>query len=154
MCINPVEVDDKEEIKENVRQKLDLLEQRGERVDYLTFIADGEPTLASNLAEIIKSVRDFNINTAIITNSSTIDRPGVKESLKMVDWVSLKCDAYTEEVWHKINRPHGGLEPGKIKNGMIEFSRDYSGKMVTETMLVKGINDSEEELKSIASFFK
>lgn len=68
------------------------------------------------------------------------------------DWVSLKVDAVGEEVWRKVNRPHRSLLLSSILDGMLAFARIYGGELVTETMLVKGINDSPEHAKEIADF--
>jgi wyosine [tRNA(Phe)-imidazoG37] synthetase (radical SAM superfamily) len=35
---------------------------------------------------------------------------------------------------------------------MIEFARHYDGALMTETMLVDGLNDGEEEIRKVASF--
>jgi wyosine [tRNA(Phe)-imidazoG37] synthetase (radical SAM superfamily) len=66
------------------------------------------------------------------------------------DWVSLKIDSVQEEFWRKINRPHGTLQLSSIQQGMFEFARAYRGELVTETMLVKAVNDSQDSLRKIA----
>jgi wyosine [tRNA(Phe)-imidazoG37] synthetase (radical SAM superfamily) len=35
---------------------------------------------------------------------------------------------------------------------MLEFAKAYTGQLVTETMLVEGINDGEEHLEEVADF--
>jgi len=55
-------------------------------------------------------------------------------------------------VWHKIDRPHGLLDLDKILMGIEEFSDNFNGLMVTETMLVRDVNDNHEELKNIAVY--
>jgi len=35
---------------------------------------------------------------------------------------------------------------------MLPFSRDYNGEIITETLLVDGINDEKEEMESVADF--
>jgi wyosine [tRNA(Phe)-imidazoG37] synthetase (radical SAM superfamily) len=68
------------------------------------------------------------------------------------DWVSLKVDAVNEEVWHKVNRPHRSLQLSSILDGMLAFARIYRGELATETMLVKGLNDSPAHAEEIADF--
>ncbi|MFN2341358.1 MAG: hypothetical protein ABR547_08830 [Halanaerobium sp.] len=72
----------------------------------------------------------------------------------MADWVSLKVDAVSENIWKKIDRSHGSLNLAQIKKGIEIFSREYEGQFLTETMLVKGINDQKSELRKIADFIK
>ena len=135
-------------------ENLESLEQKKEQVDYITFVADGEPTLDLNLGKAINEFKKIGIKTAVISNSSMITDEKVREELKYADWVSLKVDAVTEEIWKKIDRPHGSLNLSEILEGIEIFSKEYMGEFATETMLVKGINDNQEEIEKIADFIK
>jgi wyosine [tRNA(Phe)-imidazoG37] synthetase (radical SAM superfamily) len=68
------------------------------------------------------------------------------------DWVSLKLDSTWKTSWRKINRPHRELKLDLILRGMLDFSKFFSGKLVTETMLVQGINLDADVLKEMAEF--
>ena len=72
--------------------------------------------------------------------------------MQKADWVSLKVDSVNEASWHRINRPHGHLDLETILSAMQRFSTDYKGQLVTETLLISGINDTSEELQAIADF--
>lgn len=113
---------------------------------------DGEPTLDINLGEEIRMLKSFSIPVAVITNSSLLFLESVRQDLYETDLVSLKVDTVSELTFKKINRPNHFLSLDSIFDGIVEFSKVFKGKLITETMLVKGINDSEEELKDIASF--
>jgi wyosine [tRNA(Phe)-imidazoG37] synthetase (radical SAM superfamily) len=76
----------------------------------------------------------------------------VREDLQKANLVSLKIDAVTRKTWLKIDRPHKSLNLRSILDGMLEFSEEFKGEIITETMLLKGINDSHEEIKKIAEF--
>ena len=140
---------DPEEILHAVRDKV---EKAGEPVDYLTFVADGEPTLDANLGREIALLKPLGIPIAVITNSSLIWRADVREALLGADWVSLKVDAVEEETWRRIDRPHGRLQLPTILEGMLRFAGVYAGTLVTETMLVAGLNDGEGHLRQVAGF--
>jgi wyosine [tRNA(Phe)-imidazoG37] synthetase (radical SAM superfamily) len=145
---------DLDELVEELGETIETLEQKKEQVDYITFVADGEPTLDLNLGRAINEFKKFGIKTAVISNSSMITDKKVREELKSADWVSLKVDAFTEKIWKKIDRPHGSLDLAEILKGIEIFSKEYEGEFATETMLVKGINDQKEELEKIADFIK
>ncbi|MDN5321215.1 MAG: hypothetical protein PWP49_1635 [Thermococcaceae archaeon] len=140
-------------IFEEVKRKVEKAWERGERIDYLTFVPDGEPTLDANLGEEIEMLKSFNIPLAILTNSSLIWREDVRNDLLKLDFVSLKLDAVTEALWRKVDRPHKTLKLDKILEGILEFRRDFKGKIVTETMLIDGINYGDE-FREIAEFLK
>jgi len=48
--------------------------------------------------------------------------------------------------WHKLNKPHKNLNLNEIISGTRLFAREYTGKLVTETMLIKNINNSYGDL--------
>ena len=140
-------------IFEEVKRKVWEAKEKGERIDYLTFVPDGEPTLDANLGQEIEMLKALNILLAILTNSSLIWREDVREDLLKLDLVSLKLDAVSEDLWRRIDRPHKTLRLDKILEGMLEFRKDFDGKLVTETMLIDGINYGEE-FKKIAEFLR
>jgi wyosine [tRNA(Phe)-imidazoG37] synthetase (radical SAM superfamily) len=140
------------DIFKSVKNKIDNSRERLEVIDYLTFVPDGEPTLDINLGKEIILLKSFGIKIAVITNSSLIWDEDVREDLMNADWVSVKVDSTDEEIWRKVDRPHGKLDLEKILTGLKEFAKQYKGELVTETMLVSGINDSNKSLRDTAEF--
>ena len=140
------------QIAEQVKTRLQQALNNNLPIDYATFVADGEPTLDVELGSAINKVKKQGISVAVISNGSLVWRQDVKHSLYNADWVSLKVDAVSYDIWRRINKPHKMLNIEEILNGMIEFSKNYKGILATETMLVKNINDGEEEIKRIADF--
>jgi len=134
------------------KKRLEEIKAKGNMIDYLTFVADGESSLDINLGKEIQELKSLGVKVAVITNASLIIKKDVCEDLACADWVSLKVDAINDNIWHRINRPLKRLDHLEILNSMIAFAAKYTGQLVTETMLVKGINDKEEEFKAIASF--
>jgi wyosine [tRNA(Phe)-imidazoG37] synthetase (radical SAM superfamily) len=134
------------------RDKIELAEKSGEPIDYLTLVPDGEPTLDAELGREIGLLKHFGIPVAVITNSSLLWRPEVREGLMEADWASLKVDAVQEPVWRRIDRPHRSLRLASILEGALAFARSFRGKLVTETMLVAGVNDGQEHLGEVAGF--
>jgi wyosine [tRNA(Phe)-imidazoG37] synthetase (radical SAM superfamily) len=135
-----------------VQDKVKKVKETGVPIDYLTFVPDGEPMLDINLEYEIDFLKFLGIKIAVITNGSLIWREDVREALMKADWVSLKIDSVQEESWRRINRPYGTLQLSSIQQGMLEFARTYRGELVTETMLVRTVNDSENGLSNIADF--
>ncbi|HQF41728.1 MAG TPA: radical SAM protein [Ignavibacteriaceae bacterium] len=130
----------------DVRKRLEELKADNEAVDYLSFVPDGEPTLDINLADTIYMLKNFGIKIAVFTNSSLIWKKEVQEALNLADYVSVKIDSIDEATWKKINHPSHKLDLNKILDGILEFKKNYSGKLVTETMLISGINDNDDDL--------
>jgi wyosine [tRNA(Phe)-imidazoG37] synthetase (radical SAM superfamily) len=124
----------------------------GEPVDYLTFVPVGEPTLDLNLGREITLLKAIGPPVGVITNSSLLFREEVRSALYLADWVSLKIDSVDERIWRRLNRPHKALRLPDILDGMLFFAGNYPGKLVTETMLVKGVNDHAECVQGVADF--
>lgn len=137
-------------IVEQVEEKIRFV---GTDFDYVTFVPDGEPTLDINLGKEIDAVNALGVNTAVICNSSLLWMEDVRQDLMNADWVSVKVDAVTEEMWRTVDRPHGNLDHATVLKGIQDFAEEYSGTLSTETMIVKGLNDREEP-KEVARFLK
>jgi wyosine [tRNA(Phe)-imidazoG37] synthetase (radical SAM superfamily) len=141
-----------EEIKNQVSKKVEQLKKLKEKIDFLSFVPDGEPTLDINLGKEIESLKDFGIPIAVITNGSLINSADVERDLSKADWVSIKIDAVSERIWKRVNRPHPDLSLKKILKGISEFSNKYKGSFNTETMLIDGINTDKKQINKIADF--
>lgn len=139
-----------QEIFKSVKNKIKSL--NNDSIDYLAYVPDGEPTLDIHLGKEIDLLKKLGFKIAVITNSSLIWDDAVKEDLYKADWVSVKVDAISSDIWRKINRPHGYLNKDKILEGLSEFSQFFKGHLVTETMIVKDINDGSKELEKISDF--
>jgi wyosine [tRNA(Phe)-imidazoG37] synthetase (radical SAM superfamily) len=140
------------ELEQEVRNRVHILRDRGEQIDYLTFLPDGEPTLDLCLGDAIDRIRDVGIPIAVMTNSSLLDDPTVRNHLARADLVSLKIDAVDTPVWERVNRPHPELSLKRILSGIRQFCGMFTGTLLTETMLVQGVNDHEEQIEHIAEF--
>ncbi len=138
-------------IFKEVERRVKEIEKEDVKLDYITFVPDGEPTLDLNLEKEVKLLHSLNYPLAILTNSSLIYEQDVRNALLNFDFVSLKLDAVSEEMWKRINRPHKNLKLNKILEGMLEFREEYGGKIVTESMLIGGV-DYEGEFEKMAEF--
>lgn len=136
----------------DVLNKVAEARKKKEPIDYLSFVSDGEPTLDINLGKEIDMLKSLKIKIAVISNASLITNSFVRNDLAKADLVSLKVDAVSEEYWRQIDRPHGSLKLKDILKGISTFSNMFKGTLVTETMLIKGVNDSQNEISKIASF--
>ena len=141
------------DIFENVKRKVYEATLSDEKVDYVTFVSDGEPTLDINLGKEIAAVKEIGFPIAVLTNASLIWRDDVRRDLLDADLVSLKVDAISEDLWRRIDRPHKDLKLKPILEGILKFTNEFKGRIITETMLLANI-DYHGEFERIASFLK
>lgn len=140
-----------EKILTYVKKKVEEVNLRKERIDYLTFAPDGEPTLDINIGEEISLLKQIGFPIAVITNASLLWQEKVREDLLKADFISLKVDAVTQELWKRINRPHKNLKLDAILEGIRRFAKIFNGVLTSETMLINTIN-YKNEFKEIAEF--
>jgi len=140
------------QIHEAVAARVEKLKARGLTVDYLTFVPDGEPTLDIALGESIDALRDLDIPIAVITNGTLLSRDEVRSRVSRADLVSVKVDSVHEEAWRRINLPHHDLSLATILQGIREFAAGFGGTLITDTMLIAGINDDVASLTDNAGF--
>lgn len=143
---------DPDTLLHEVGEALQKIRTKDISLDYFTFVANGEPTLEKNLGRLIDRVGTLGIKTAVISNASLVDNFEIRESLKKADWISLKVDAADHDTWKKINRPHSALQLPSILEGILKFREVFRGTLVTETMLVRGVNDTLSHFEALAGF--
>jgi len=114
------------EIYGQVKQK--LCDIGAERVDYLSFVPDGEPSLDIRLGRHIELLKPLGIRIAVITNASLLLMDDVKNDLQKADWVSVKMDAADPGVWKRIDRPHGSISLDKVLQGTIDFAKRFENR--------------------------
>lgn len=140
------------EIIEEVKDKVRSASEAGERIDYVTFVPDGEPTLDIHLGREIEALKPLGKKIAVISNASLLTRPDVRKELMRADWVSVKIDTINADTWRRLNRPHRDLDLHAMLDSLRLFATHYTGELTTETMLVKDLNDGVEEAEKVADF--
>jgi wyosine [tRNA(Phe)-imidazoG37] synthetase (radical SAM superfamily) len=91
---------------------------------------------------------------AVITNGSLLYMPEVREELLPADAVLPSLDAGSAKLFRKINRPHHSVTFEQLTRGIIAFREVFVNKLWVEVMLIRGMNDSEETLREIASWLE
>jgi wyosine [tRNA(Phe)-imidazoG37] synthetase (radical SAM superfamily) len=118
--------------------------------DYITLSGSGEPTLNSGIGELIKGIKSItDIPVAVITNGTLFSDEQVRKDCAMSDVVLPSLDAGDEEIFAKINWPHGDISFSLFVDGLCKFSNEYSGQIWLEVFFVEGINTSNESIMNI-----
>ena len=140
-----------QKIKSNLLDALDVVKN----VDIITFSGMGEPTLASNLKEVIETVREISdLPLAILTNSSLLHTRDVQNALNRVEKVIAKLDAPNEDLLQQINRPHPTISFLQILKGITEFRRRYDGELELQMMFTDENKQHAKELARLAAKIK
>ncbi len=128
---------------EEVKIALEDYLKNDKNISYITFSGNGEPTLHpqfSEIVDIVKKVRDEyvpSVKVAILSNSSTVNRPETREALARLDLRIMKLDCGTEKTWKALNHPHKSLSLEKIVEGLKRLK-----DVIIQTIFVKGSVDN------------
>jgi len=136
---------------EDIKKELIDYFKKNPDPDYITFSGSGEPTLNIKLGEILEFIKTNkpNIPAAVLTNGTMLFHKSVREQLKGADVVLPSLDAATQEVFNKINRPVKNFTIDKYIKGLIEFRKEFSGKIWLEVFILPGYNDAKQELTKL-----
>jgi wyosine [tRNA(Phe)-imidazoG37] synthetase (radical SAM superfamily) len=124
-------------------------------LDVVTITANGEPTLYPYLDKVIEFInsKKADAKSLILSNGATICEKKTQNLLHSFDIVKLSLDSARQSSFTKLDRPHGGLQVGGIISCMSEFKKEFSGMLVLESLFVKNINDSDEDIDALKEAF-
>ncbi|MFA6384858.1 MAG: radical SAM protein [Candidatus Omnitrophota bacterium] len=142
---------DTQEILSEVRAWLDINPEQAKALSFVTLSGSGEPTLHSDIAVIISKIKAMAaVPVAVITNSSLLGDPAVRQELLQADLIVPSLDAVIPEVFAKIDRPLAGIKIEDIIEGLVNLRKEYRGRIWLEVMLVKGVNDDIRHIRKLA----
>lgn len=132
-----------------VRDVRDAL-KRVPRPDYVTISGSGEPTLHSELGELISRIKSLtDVPVAIITNGSLLFQEEVRKACDMAELVVPSLDAGDEAMFQYVNRPHESLSFADVVEGLVQFRKEYRGNIWLEVFLLGGVTAVVREVMKI-----
>lgn len=129
-----------EDLRRTLEEKLQECQEKGIRIDSITFSGDGEPTLNPAFPEIIDITLELRdrfypeAKVSVLSNSTRVFRDEVFQALKKVDNPIMKLDAPTAELAARINQPACEYDVRSIVADLKKFDGDF----VLQTMFLKG----------------
>lgn len=118
--------------------------------DVITFSGTSEPTLNTEIGEMIGFAKKFGLPVVVLTNSSLLHLKEVREALCGADVVSAKLDAPNEELFQKINRPAEGITFESVLGGLERFREEFRGKFALQMMFVGANKGAAGEMAGLA----
>jgi wyosine [tRNA(Phe)-imidazoG37] synthetase (radical SAM superfamily) len=120
------------------------------RPDYITLGGSGEPTLFSRIDELIERIKAMtDVPIAVLTNGSLLWDKQVRQQLSQADLVIPSLDAGDESLFRLVNRPHEAISFDQMLAGLIDFRREYRGRLWLEVFLVGAVSVFEHELANL-----
>jgi wyosine [tRNA(Phe)-imidazoG37] synthetase (radical SAM superfamily) len=135
-----------------IREVIRELDRKLEHLtpDVITISGSGEPTLHSEIDQLINHVRasrDHKI--AVITNGSLFWREEVRKKVLAAHRIMPTLSTASEETFRMIHRPHPSITLAMVIQGLRDLRQEYQGELFLETMFLRGINDDQEEIDAL-----
>jgi wyosine [tRNA(Phe)-imidazoG37] synthetase (radical SAM superfamily) len=121
--------------------------------DCVTFAGLGEPTLASNLAELARAVQQrLHLPMILLTGSALLPRADVRRDLLGFDRVAVKLDAPTQDLFGQINRPVPGYpyHLPAVLDGIRLFRQAFAGQLCLQMMFVRANQACAPQMAELA----
>jgi wyosine [tRNA(Phe)-imidazoG37] synthetase (radical SAM superfamily) len=120
--------------------KLAEMKKNNQHPDAITYAGNGEPTLHPDFPGIIHDsilLRNSyfpDARIAVLSNSTTITNPLIKEALLKVDMNILKLDSAFDLTVRKHNQPRVNVKVEEL----IEELKKFNGKLIIQTLFLRG----------------
>lgn len=159
-----------ETIAAAVESRLLELQHEGVRLDAISLVGNGEPTVHPRFPEVVDAVLALRDRLApgakvgVLSNATTLLRPEIREALMRLDVRCMKLDAGDPETFKAVNKPAPGITfemiveglrllPEKILqsmfvNGSLDNTRPEQIDKWIET--VAGVRPTEVQVYSLA----
>ncbi|MBP2132627.1 wyosine [tRNA(Phe)-imidazoG37] synthetase (radical SAM superfamily) [Methanomicrobium sp. W14] len=136
---------------DDVIRELDCVLKNHPPLDYITYAGSGEPTLNRGIGKITaflkKNYPEYKI--ALLTNGSLFTDEEVRRECMDIDLVIPSLDSAKNDSFRLLDRPHSSLDVDSVNRGIIDFSREFRGKIWMEIFVVSGINTTDAEINAI-----
>lgn len=137
-------------VKEIVLEVQNILE-KNISFDFLTLTANGEPSLYPHLEELISSLRKIakDKKLLILSNGTAVLDQNKFNALLKLDMVKFSLDSAIPKTFYRIDRALKNIDLEKMIEKMAEFKTQFKGDLVMEILVVKDLNDNEEEFVAL-----
>jgi wyosine [tRNA(Phe)-imidazoG37] synthetase (radical SAM superfamily) len=128
------------DVRNALEKKLAEMKEHNRAPDVITFAGNGEPTLHPAFPGIIDDSIELRnkyfpeTKIAVLSNSTTITFPLIKEALLKVDMNILKLDSGFDLTVRIHNQPRVNV---KVKE-LIENLKKFNGQLIIQTLFVRG----------------
>ncbi len=122
--------------------------------EHITLGGVGEPCLNSDLGLIVSGVKKIapDVPLAILTNSSLLGSSLIRKELAKCQVLLPSLDSLLAREFWVLNRPVVDMDPGRIAENILTARKEFKGHIYLEVLLVRGLNDSEQNLNKMQEF--
>ncbi|MFW9880628.1 MAG: hypothetical protein ACFFG0_46765 [Candidatus Thorarchaeota archaeon] len=108
----------------------------------------------SNFKTIIEMIKNAypNQKIGIYLNCGIFQDKNIRKSFYDCDLVAINLNSVDHFQFTKINKCPESINPLEVLDGIIEFSKNFKGKLGIYTMFLKDINDTANNIEKLKDF--
>ena len=131
---------EREEIYKALDRKLSQMKARNNPPDVITFAGNGEPTLHPDFPAIVDDCIELRnkyfpkARIAVLSNSTTITIPRIREALLKVDQNILKLDSGFDLTVRIHNQPRVNVRVAELIGNL----KGFNGQLIIQTLFLRG----------------
>ncbi|EAI4084134.1 TPA: radical SAM protein [Campylobacter jejuni] len=141
---------------DKIISEVKVMLEKNVEFDFLTLTANGEPSLYPHLNELILSLRSIakDKKLLILSNGTAVLDEDKFNALLKLDVVKFSLDSAVAKTFYRIDRALKNIDLEKMIEKMADFRARFNGDLIMEILVVKDLNDNEEEFEALNQALK
>ncbi|EAK8645473.1 radical SAM protein [Campylobacter jejuni] len=141
---------------DKIISEVKVMLEKNVEFDFLTLTANGEPSLYPYLNELILSLRSIakDKKLLILSNGTAVLDEDKFNALLKLDVVKFSLDSAVAKTFYRIDRALKNIDLEKMVEKMADFRARFNGDLIMEILVVKDLNDNEEEFEALNQALK
>ncbi|ECB9989755.1 radical SAM protein [Campylobacter jejuni] len=141
---------------DKIISEVKVMLEKNVEFDFLTLTANGEPGLYPYLNELILSLRSIakDKKLLILSNGTAVLDEDKFNALLKLDVVKFSLDSAVAKTFYRIDRALKNIDLEKMIEKMADFRARFNGDLIMEILVVKDLNDNEEEFEALNQALK
>ncbi|EAH6191634.1 radical SAM protein [Campylobacter jejuni] len=141
---------------DKIISEVKVMLEKNVEFDFLTLTANGEPSLYPYLNELILSLRSIakDKKLLILSNGTAVLDEDKFNALLKLDMVKFSLDSAVAKTFYRIDRALKNIDLEKMIEKMADFRARFNGDLIMEILVVKDLNDNEEEFEALNQALK
>ncbi|EOC6569184.1 TPA: radical SAM protein [Campylobacter jejuni] len=141
---------------DKIISEVKVMLEKNVEFDFLTLTANGEPSLYPHLNELILSLRSIakDKKLLILSNGTAVLDEDKFNALLKLDVVKFSLDSAVTKTFYRIDRALKNIDLEKMIEKMADFRARFNGDLIMEILVVKDLNDNEEEFEALNQALK
>ncbi|HAN0633962.1 TPA: radical SAM protein [Campylobacter jejuni] len=141
---------------DKIISEVKVMLEKNVEFDFLTLTANGEPSLYPYLNELILSLRSIakDKKLLILSNGTAVLDEDKFNALLKLDVVKFSLDSVVAKTFYRIDRALKNIDLEKMIEKMADFRARFNGDLIMEILVVKDLNDNEEEFEALNQALK